>query len=446
VTGASTATERAAAYLAALGYNDLSASVISTLKALLLDTLGTALAAGTLGDGCRELLNVARRAGGARESSVIGFLPRLPAAMAALVNGGLAHALNYDAVGAAHLGIVPVAPLAMAERVGGVSGKELLAALAAGCELSARLGNAIGGGHPTALLGQMLSYFGAAAAAGRILQLSPDQTHSALGLALMQAAGARQVVIEGDPPAKAIYGAFPSHAGVLSALLAREGLGAACDALDGEAGLPALVARAGAARPNIDSDFGAQFYLLSASFKPWPVSGHVTPFVEAALDIAHEQLLEVHNIARVRLVGNPSIRAWFEPAEKRKRPETSPAAANSVYFAVAKALVNGRLTLDDFTRAGLRDEAAAAFTVRMEGGSVEIWTHAGQRHTKTIATPLGHSARPMSIARLHDKFLDCAGHAAWPIPSAALKQVGETIEHLEDVADVSSIPALLRPA
>jgi len=277
--------------------------------------------------------------------------------------------------------------------------------------------------------------------------------HSALGLALMQAAGARQIVIEGDPPAKAIYGAFPSHAGVLSALLAQEGLGAACDALDGQAGLPALVAGDGRARPAIDTDFGARFDLMSASFKPWPVSGHVTPFVEAALDVAHERLLEPRNIARVRLAGSPTIRAWFEPPEKRKLPETSPAAANSVYFAVAKALVHGQLTLGDFTPEALRDEATLAFTSRMEhafdasmeGGSVEIWTQAGERYAKTVTTPLGHPARPMSLSRLRDKFLDCAGHAAWPIPSAILEQVVEAVEQLEELPDVGIIPELLRP-
>jgi 2-methylcitrate dehydratase PrpD len=454
MSDASTVTERTAGYLAGLEYGSLPEDVVSTLKALVLDTLGTALAAGTLGDGCRELVNFARQSGGASESSIIGFPGRYPAATAALVNGGLAHALNYDAVGAAHLGIVPMAPLAVAERLGKVSGREFLAALAAGCELSARLGSAIGGGHPTALLGQVLSYFGAAAADGRILRLTAEQMHSALGLAAMQAAGLRQVVIEGDPPAKAIYAAFPSHAGVLSALLAQDGLGAACDALDGEAGLPALVARSGAPRASMDAAFGYRFYLLSASFKPWPVSGHVMPFVEAALELAREHQLAPGEIARVVLTGNPTIRAWFEPPEKRRRPETSAAAANSVYFAVAKALVHGRLGLGDFTAEGLRDETALAFTDRMEhafhesmeGGSVEILLRSGERHSRQVSTPLGHPSRPMDAGDLHTKFKDCARHAAWPIPSATLEQVIQAIEQLESLPDVGLIPPLLGPA
>src|SRR5204862_8147472 len=91
------------------------------------------------------------------------------------------------------------------------------------------------------LAGQLLSYFGAAAGAGRVLGLDPTQMRSALGLALMQIAGSRQVVLSGDPPAKAIYGAFPNQAGVLAALLSKQGLGADCDIIGEPAGLYPMI-------------------------------------------------------------------------------------------------------------------------------------------------------------------------------------------------------------
>ncbi|HTE86566.1 MAG TPA: MmgE/PrpD family protein [Dehalococcoidia bacterium] len=450
---AQTPTARAAAYFAGLRYEDLPPDSVSTVKAILLDTLGTALAANTLGDGCAELVSLARGAKDAREATLLGFGDRVPALTAALVNGGLAHALNYDAVGPAHLGLIPPAALAAAERAGGVSGRQLVAAIAAGCELSARLGATIGTGHPTALLGQLLGYFGCAAAAGRVMGLSPAQMHSALGLVLMQAAGMRQVVIEGDPPAKAIYGAFSNHGGLLAALLAQQGLDCRCDALEGEAGLPALVGRDTQQRLEIDTAFGARFYLLDATFKPWPVSGHVTPFIEAALQIARSHSLRAQDIGHVRLRAAPAARAWLEPAEQRRRPATAAAAANSIYFGVAKAFVNGGVSLRDFTPAGLAQPEALAFADRinhelddalLSAGRIEVTTTGGDTHALTLEAPLGSPSRPMSWERLVEKFRDCAKFAAGTITPDRLDETIALVERLEEVPDVSIIPALLQ--
>src|SRR5687768_12507313 len=126
---------RYAAFAAGLTFAQLPREVVSVLKRIVLDTLGTTLAAGTLGSGCGPLVEVARSAGGPPESTLIGYGDRLSAPMAALANGALAHALNYDDVfpGGGHLGVVTVpAALAIAERAGGIDGQELLTALAAG--------------------------------------------------------------------------------------------------------------------------------------------------------------------------------------------------------------------------------------------------------------------------------------------------------------------------
>src|SRR2546428_5232134 len=128
----------------------------------------------------------------------------------------------------------------MAEKRGGVSGREFLASVAVAAELTARLAGALSAAGVDAnekfLEGQLLSYFGAAAGAGRVLRFTPERMHSVLGLALMQAAGTRQVSFEGGE-AKAIYGAYANHGAVLSALLAEQGIGARCAVLEGPAGI-----------------------------------------------------------------------------------------------------------------------------------------------------------------------------------------------------------------
>ena len=196
------ATQALASFASSVTYEQLPSDVTDLLKRMLLDTLGTTLAANTLGEGCRELVAFARKTGGAPECSIIGFRDRAPASVAAFVNGGLAHALNYDVVGAGHLGLIPISPLAAAERAG-ANGRELLAGMAAGCEVTARINLATLSRNEEALAGQLLGYFGASAGAARVMQLDTSQMNSAFGLALMQTAGARQVsVVGGEPPPK----------------------------------------------------------------------------------------------------------------------------------------------------------------------------------------------------------------------------------------------------
>lgn len=205
-------------YAANLRYEDLPTEVVAVAKRLVLDSLETTLAGSTLGDGCRELVAVVRAAGGNPESTALGTGEKGSAAMAALANGAMVHALNYDAIGAegGHPGAFGLtAPLAVAERAGGVSGQELIAALVAGVEIETWAVLALlKAGVDTKqkfLEGQVLSYLGATLSAGRVMKLTPDQMNSALGLMLMQVSGTRQVVIYGDPPARASTPPFPTR-------------------------------------------------------------------------------------------------------------------------------------------------------------------------------------------------------------------------------------------
>jgi 2-methylcitrate dehydratase PrpD len=54
-------TEALATFAAMLRFDDLPAEVVATVKRMILDSLGTALAATTLGDGCAESVAVMHR-------------------------------------------------------------------------------------------------------------------------------------------------------------------------------------------------------------------------------------------------------------------------------------------------------------------------------------------------------------------------------------------------
>jgi 2-methylcitrate dehydratase PrpD len=163
--------------------------------------------------------------GGSAQATVFGLANKLPARAAALANGTLSHALDYDDTHFAYVGHPSVAvfpaSLAMAERQG-ASGAAFLEAALFGMEAACRIGHWLGtahynhGFHQTATSGA----FGAAVAAGRLAGLSHDQMRHALGLVATRASGLKsQFGTMGKP----FNAGIAACNGVEAALLAAQG-------------------------------------------------------------------------------------------------------------------------------------------------------------------------------------------------------------------------------
>jgi 2-methylcitrate dehydratase PrpD len=406
---------------------------LPVLKGLVLDTLGCAVAASTLGDGCAQAASMVRSNAGTGEATILGYGERGSALNAAFVNGALAHALNFDALGGdgGHLGVAAVVtPLVMAERKGGVSGRDFLAAVAVAAEFTARLAGALSAAGVDAnekfLEGQLLSYFGAAAGAGRILGFTPERMHSALGLALMQSAGTRQVSFEGGE-AKAIYGGFANQGAALAALLAEQGIDARCDVLEGRAGVFSLFYAGKYDRSRLE---GEQFRCMDTLFKRWPTSGMLHPYISACLAL-HRDTSEIKS---AHVTVTPDVQPWADPA--RKQPTNAATAANSLFFCVSRALSNGEVALADFTSAGLAQPGLEIECSVADQAAVEIVLRSGERRRAAV-TP---SEKQMSYEALAGKFRDCARHSARPV---AAEEAIERIANLERERDVGFLPGLL---
>ncbi|MGL4440831.1 MAG: MmgE/PrpD family protein [Bosea sp. (in: a-proteobacteria)] len=162
---------------------------------------------------------------GAAQATAFGLSQKVPARAAALANGTLSHALDYDDTHFAYVGHPSVAvfpaALAMAERQG-ASGAAFMEAALCGMEAACRIGHWLGtahynhGFHQTATSGA----FGAAVAAGRLLGLSHHQMRHALGLVATRASGLKsQFGTMGKPFNAGIAAAN----GVEAALLAAQG-------------------------------------------------------------------------------------------------------------------------------------------------------------------------------------------------------------------------------
>ncbi|WP_420555887.1 MmgE/PrpD family protein [Roseovarius sp.] len=176
--------------------------------------------------------------GGSPQAGLIGSALRVPARMAALVNGTVSHALDYDDTHFAHIGhpsvaVIPAA-LALGETVG-ATGPALQEAALIGVEASIRVGVWLGrahyqvGYHQTATAGA----FGATLAAGRLMGLTEEQMQHAIGLVTTRASGIKaQFGTMGKP----MNAGLAASNGVEAAQLAARGFVSAPGAMDGQNG------------------------------------------------------------------------------------------------------------------------------------------------------------------------------------------------------------------
>ena len=221
----------------AVSYDELPEPVRELTRQCVLDYYGVALA-GADDPLAAILLDELAEAGGAAQASVIGHKAKLPALSAALVNGAIGHALDYDDVNLAMPGHPSVAILpglvALAEQRR-ASGKDVIAAFVAGYETACRIGMALRPGHydrgfhATGTVGA----FGAAAACAHLLGLDAEATARALGIAGTQAAGLKS---QFGTMCKPFHAGKASQSGLLAARLAARGFSSRPDLVECEQG------------------------------------------------------------------------------------------------------------------------------------------------------------------------------------------------------------------
>lgn len=421
---------------------------------LLVDTVACSLAARGAATGVDGVLAAfADDAGGAGEPPpvLVGPMTGHDPYRSALFNGAVAHALNFDAYGTARgpAGTV-VVPAALAVATAETTGAELLRALEVGVEIGNRLGAAATSApHPEpsagaapmtsgGIEGQILGTFAAAATAGSVLGLGVDEMHSALGLALMQAAGSAQVMIDGDVPAKGFYGGFATVVGVTAALAARAGIDARCAAVEGPAGLVARFFPGGDPRRSLDG-LGRQ-PADDVVFKRWPCSSMVGPSIGAAVDL--HASVPVAAVQSVVVTVPPAARPWCEPAAERCHPANSAAATNSVPYAVAVGLAEG-----DFAPWHVGPRPADRAETSELAGKVECVFVADERTVSvTLQSGITISARPPASVHLDGTEVPekLRRIARWMGTEDAVEGVLVAANALVDLPDLRSLAEALR--
>jgi 2-methylcitrate dehydratase PrpD len=451
-----------AKYVADTVYENLPEKAVEMTKMSLLDALGVTLAAGGLCEECRAFVEIAMESGGKKESTILGFGERVPAPMAAFANGAMAHALDFEdahdlALVHPNAATVPAA-LAIAEAIGQVSGKDFIAALALGCDMVCRLGLAFNEnpGEHGWYIPPILGSFGAAAAAGKLLNLDETGILDAFSLTLCQATCSAELRYSPRSDIRAVRDAFAAKAGVLSARLAQKGVRGFDHPFEGKAGLFSLYSNGRYDGPQLIEGLGTEFEGANISFKPWPACRGTHTYIEAALHILEEHDPDPDDIVDIRVIVSSFNRMLCEPDNAKKTPQTAIDAKFSIPFTVATALYYKEVGLEHFTAERLKDENVLQLAQKIRydldpglglrdatRGFLEIRTKDNQTYAQRIDEAYGHPGNPVSRKDLVEKFTSCADKAKTKIPEAKLKEIVKCILALEELKDIRQLAALL---
>jgi 2-methylcitrate dehydratase PrpD len=443
---------------AGISYEDIPAPAAEAAKKEVLDSLATALG-GAAQAGVGELADIAREWGGSQQSTVIAYGFKCPAPNAAQVNATMVHALDYDdghPVAQVHIGCVAVPTcFAAAERVGGVSGHDFATALATGADFLARMALAsrpggslvTSGWHPTPLFG----YLGAALMAGMIFKLDEAKMVNALGIAYHQCAGNSQCVTDGALT-KRMGPGLAARGGITAALMAERGITGARNVLEGEYGMFRQYHGGDYDRGILLADLGRRFEGMNIGFKPYPCCGFSHPFIDGALALRSKHKADPAQIQGITAYGGETAYAICQPPEVKGSPRNPVDAQFSLPWTVATALVNGKVTPQDFTAAAIRREDVLNISRKVRGvlepaynrhgvgpGRLEITMADGTVYIEEVEHCLGSIERPMTFKDIAAKFREGAAASVKPLAVKTMDRVLESIQNLEKMSDATEI-------
>lgn len=417
-----------AEFAAALSYDAIPARVCECAKFHMLDVAGTALAATHFDFAHRALAGILTVAEGGG-SSVIGMPLKLPLRDAVLMNGILAHGLDYDDT---HPGAI-VHPSASAfpcalgvAEFTGANGRELLTAYALGVEIATRVGAAAKGAmhtmgfHTTGIAG----HFGCALAAGKLLGLNAQQLAMAQGLAGSTSAALSEHRADGAWN-KRMHPGWAGVGGITAASLARGGFVGTRKIYEGADGL--FRSHAGERFAQIDVEamtrgLGETWLLEEVAVKPFPICHLLHACADSALALRRKHALKPQDIAQVRALLHPETFHYVaEPAEMRRRPTSDYMAKFSVQYVVAACLVRGRFGFAELEPDALNDPGILALAQRVRhdadpesqfpkyfSGGVVVTTRDGRELVHMEKVNRGAGERALTGEEIAAKFMDNA--------------------------------------
>lgn len=451
----SSQTEALGTFVGSLRFEDLPEAVVRQACDVILDALGCAV--GAWRDDPEKAEIMAKLTATFKASPVAAIWGsnrvRTDAALAALANGALVNAADFDDThkrALLHTGSVVVPPaLALAEERG-LSGRDVITAVVAGYEVAVRVGMAVMPTHyrfwhSTATNGT----FGAAATAASALGLDAHGARMAIGFAGTQAAGLNTFFTSGDLT-KSLHPGKASFNGVLSARLAAIGGTSPPTMLEHEKGY----VNAFSAEPNhaaLTKGLGTDWEILQNGFKFFPsiLASHAP--IQATLaaviknDITPDQIASITNETYSTVKSHFSAKTVTTPMGARVSVPYCCAVA-AIDRAVGQAQFSAdRVMREDVQRLLSTTEVVAdpeltklypaKFPAR-----VTVVLKDGRRFAEMRDYPKGDPQDPLSPAEVEAKFLD---NVAGRFDQATAREIVARVRGLGDAGPAKPLLDLL---
>ena len=458
------ATRKLAEHAAALKYEDLPQAVIDITKRCVLDTLGVTIGASGLIEESPVLRDYVKDQGGKAESTIWGFGDKVTAMQAAFVNGSMGHMLDFDDIGGGHPSIVTV-PVAfgIAEKLGGVSGKDLISAIAAGADVYVRGNRAITIHDWTMTEGwfatQLFGYIGGAVTASHLLGADADQMENAIGIAYNQLAGSRQMATPASTHMRSMQAGYSGQGAVQAAELAAVGIIGDKEVFEGRYGVYHNYVSHRTREPDwreLTGELGTDFPILKQlGTKVWPACGYTRPVNAAIIHMRKTHNIDPTTVEEIEIRGGQgATRLLSEPPHEKARPKISIDAKYSIPYTCSIAMLKGDIKLGDYLDEALANpihhamgdkfhyvedpEASAKSSMPI----VTIRTNDNEYQHQVTGLP-GDVNHPVSQERLEDKFRDAASFSANPVTDKDIEEVVKLCATLESLEDATAIIKLL---
>jgi 2-methylcitrate dehydratase PrpD len=450
---------RLARWTSSLEFDDLPPDVVEITRRRVLDIIGLSLA------GAGSELGRSTRAAAVAMSppgpcTILGTGDRVGVTAAALANGTFSQALEYDDThneSIVHMSSPAVAASMALSEMTPVSGRDLITAIAAGNEVSCRVGSVAAGQfhkrgfHPTGLFGA----FGAAHLSSRLLGLDADAAARAAGICGSFASGILECWADGTD-VKFLHAGWAAQSGIASAFLARAGTTGAVEVFEGRFGLFASHLQNPDPPPDFDriiDALGTRWDSRNSSFKPFPAAHVIHPYIDAVLRLRLQHGIEPADIERIDCpVAAFIVGIVCEPTVEKFGPATASHCRVSLQYTLAEAMHRGTLGKDAYGDESRLDPSVLALARRVHyhvdpdypgpgrfKGAARITLNDGRSVEAVEEYNRGSTENPMSVEDLRTKFDE---NASTFLTRDAAARLADVVLRLETLRDASILTTL----
>jgi len=452
-------TDAVVRFIADTNLEKIPPPVVARAKENILDCVGV-MVAGSMHPALKVITKFVQEVGGKAQASLIAKGIRTCAPFAALANGSMAHVLDYDDTSRSMRDGHPTAPvlpavLALGEQMG-ASGKKVLEAYIIGSEIEMKIGSlmmpthADKGWHTTGTLGTI----GAAAAAAKVLDLEPQKIRMALGIAVSEAAGVSRNF---GTMTKFFHAGAAAKNGTIAALLARDGFTSARDILEAKFGFwDIFCGKEGGTLDELSSRLGNpyDFIFPGVDIKRYPCCSSTHCAIDAVLQLAREHRFsfeEVKDVCCGVSYKVPKVLIYSSP-------KTDLEAKSSMQFCLAVALIDRKVTVEQFTDRRLRDPRVRNLMKKIkmyvhpdlqieeslsrEFTLVTVQLKNGKKYSLKINKGQGSMSTPLKGEEIVSKYRQCTQLV---LSKEDIEESIRIIQSLENLGDVRELMRILSP-